>query len=151
MEQRRNATGRLALAVLITLAGCSGSATTTDGKTGVDYKAVRAMAGMYHSYLAQHSNQAPKDEQAFRDYLQTQEENLTRAGLTVDKMFLSPRSGKPLKWVYGRPPTNSTTIGIMIVGYEADAENNQRVVIGLLGESMSIDEARFRAAFPNAK
>jgi hypothetical protein len=141
---------RLGLVVLISLAGCSHAASTTDQKTGVDYKLVSAMANLYNSYLGEHNGQAPKDEQSFRQFLQTKDEVLTKEGLTVDKMFVSPRNDKPLKWVYGKPPAASS-LGITVIGYEAEPTDGQRMIFGARGEYQLIDEAKFHSALPNAK
>ena len=50
------------------------------------------MSSVYDGYLREHNGQPPKDEQAFREYLQSKEEDLAKDGLSVDKMFTSPRS-----------------------------------------------------------
>jgi hypothetical protein len=150
MKQRWNAKCRLGLAVLIALAGCSRAATTAEDKSVVDYKLTSVMANLYNGYLGEHSGQPPKDEQPFRQFLQTKEEILTKSGLTVDKMFVSPRNGKPFNWVYGRPLAAST-IGITMIGYEAEPSDGQRMILGGRGEYQLVDEAKFHAAYPNAK
>jgi hypothetical protein len=117
--------------------------------SAADYTKVRAMGDFYSSYLSDHRGQPPKDEQAFRDYLNTKQDQLKNVGLTVDDMFKSPRGDGPLVWVYGKkPPVGSS--GITYVAYERVPVGDKRLVIGTRGMYEQLDEAQFREAFPNA-
>ena len=71
---------------------------TPSGASG-NQEAIRVMGSTYESYLRERNGQPPKDEKTFRQYLATKQDELAKAGLTVDGMFVSPRSGKPLTWI----------------------------------------------------
>jgi hypothetical protein len=127
-------------------AGCGSKSASS---SGADYSKVRAMGDFYSEYLADHRGQPPKDEQAFRDYLNTKQEQLKNVGLTVDDMFKSPRGEGPLAWVYGKkPPVGSS--GITYVAYERVPISDKRLVIGARGMYEQLDEAQFRKVFPDA-
>jgi hypothetical protein len=136
--------------MLLALSGCGssgGAETSPDG----DYSKVRTMIGFYEGYLSDHRGQAPANEQAFRDYLNSKQENLQKAGITVDQMFVSPREGKPLKWAYGKKPPVLKQNNMTCYAYEADPVAGKRLVIGARGMSAEIDESQFQTLFPNTK
>ena len=139
----------LAIAAL-TMIGCSGAGegeTKTSDKLNIRH--VRAMASNYSLYLADHRSQPPPDEQAFRRYLATKQESLEKSGLTIEEMFVSPRSGGPLVWVYGAVPP-SGRLGAYLA-YEQSPVDGKRLVIANLGMFEEVDEAQFRAVFPNVQ
>ena len=131
-------------ALLAGLAGCGGGST---GTSAVDYTKIRALADMYGAYVADHRNQPPPNEQAFRDYLGTKQEYMQRAGITVDAMFVSPRNGEPIQWVYGRkPPAGGYET---YIAYEKTPVDGKWLAITARGTYQEMDEAWFRKVFPN--
>jgi hypothetical protein len=130
--------------VAIPSAGCGGGASPT---ATVDYASVRAMGEMYGLYQQEHSGQAPKDEQAFREFLASKQEALDRLNLTVDGMFVSPR-GQPLEWVYGSRPPRSP--GGTFFAFEKTAVEGKRLVIGARGMYEEMDDVKFKKLFPKA-
>jgi hypothetical protein len=148
MESRLNGFRWLALALLVAGGGCRQSVPES-ASGGLDSKVGRAMEGFYNAYLDAHNNQPPKDEQAFRQFLETKQDFLTKSGLTTDKMFASPRNGKPLKWVYGKPQKSSD--GITLLAYEAEPADGTRLILGTRGMLDIMDEAKFHGIFPNAR
>jgi hypothetical protein len=141
----RLATAIVVVATALAPAGCGRGAKQAE----VDYTKVRAMGDFYSSYIAEHRGQPPKDEQAFRGYLATKEEQLNKAGLTVDEMFTSPRGSGPIVWVYGKKPPQSSS-GTSYFGYEKSTVDGKRLVIGSRGSYEHLDDTQFRKAFPNA-
>lgn len=132
---------------MLALAGCGGGGS---GEAPVaDYGRTRAMGGFYEAYLSAQRGQPPANEQVFRDFLNTKQENLQKAGLTIDAMFVSPRNGKPLTWVYGKVLPKDPKSGITYFAYESEPEDGKRLVIGGRGVYEEMDEARFRSVFPN--
>ena len=107
------------------------------------------MSGFYETYMQERNGQAPPDEQAFRKYIEDQPDRLERYGLTVDKMFVSPRNGAPIQWVFGKVPSAGRA-GMVIIAYETEPTNGERLVLATRGMSKSMNEADFRAVFPNA-
>jgi hypothetical protein len=142
----------LVIAVGVTAAslGCSKSA-PAKLSSGADYRVIRAMGSVYGGYLRDHGGQPPKDEQAFREYLQSKEEDLTRMGLTVDQMFASPRSSdSSFQWVYGKLPPKSQ-MGANYFGYEKDPVDGTRLVIASRGMYEVMDDSKFNTVFSKAK
>ena len=135
------------VAIVLALAGCGGGGGTRVAG-GIDFTKARAMPGLYGAYLREHKNQPPPNEQAFRDYLGTKQEALERAGLSLEAMFVSPRNGQPLVWIFGRKlPTGQG--GMEFIAYEKTPVDGKRLVIATRGMFEEMDEARFRTVFPN--
>lgn len=138
------------LFVLFTLAwvGCGGSG-SGGSSTRVDLQSVRARSDMYSGYLASHKSQPPKDEAAFRQFLTSEQARLEKAGLTVDEMFVSPRSSEPMTWVYAKRPPNAG--GITVYAYESNPVDGQRLLMGDRGVYILMDELEFKRALPDAR
>ena len=142
----------LFIAAIVTVAslGCSRSA-PTNLSSGADYRVVRAMSSVYDAYLRENSGQPPKDEHAFREYLQSKEEDLAKDGLSVDKMFTSPRSNDiSIQWAYGKLAPKGP-MGMSYCGYEKDPVDGKRLVIGTRGMYEVMDDNKFQATFSKAK
>ena len=106
------------------------------------------MTTVYSEYLGEHRDQAPANEQSFREYLATKQDRLAKSNLTVDEMFQSPRGGS-LTWVYGRTPP-SGPLGVYFA-FEQAPTDGKRLAIANLGMYEEMDEAKFRTTFPGAK
>jgi hypothetical protein len=133
---------------VIVSVGCGGAGPTA--KTSDAYDTLSKMAPFYGQYLIKHNGKPPADEKAFREFLNSKQDELAKAGLTVDKMFVSPRNGEPFEWVYGKvPPPNAG--GMTYLGYESTDVGGKRFVFMSRGGQQEIDAAEFHNAFPNAK
>jgi len=139
------------LCAVLTLAGCGSSSGGAETGPDIDYSKVRIMVGFYEGYLREHRGQPPANEQALRDFLNGKQENFQKAGITVDQMFVSPRDGMPLKWVYSRTPPVWRQNNMTCYAYEAEPVAGKRLVIGGRGMSAEIDDSQFRIQFPNTK
>jgi hypothetical protein len=106
------------------------------------------MTGFYEGYLRENRNQPPANEQAFRDFLNSKQENFQKAGVTIEQLFVSPRDGKPLKWVYGKKPPIWREINMTCYAYEAEPVGGKRLVLGGRGMTVELDEAQFKQVFP---
>jgi hypothetical protein len=138
----------LVAAVSLAVAGC-GSSGSASSEEIADYGKVRMMIGFYEGYLKDHRGQSPANQQAFRDYLSSKHDNLEAAGITLDQMFLSPRDGKPMQWVYGRRPPVLRQNNMTCYAYETEPVAGKHLVIGGRGMSAEVDESQFRTLFPN--
>jgi len=139
----------LTLPLVFALVGCNSSGTSPQATGKVDYKTVRTMADLYAAYLGSNGDQPPPDEQAFRQFLQTKQSNLERAGLTIEQMFVSPRNGEPLEWVY-RGPLPTTDNGMTVFAYEKSSADGKRLVIARRGMYQVMDQAEFDRAIARA-
>lgn len=131
------------------LAGCSGGVKDAKPDTG-DTGAIRAMSAAYGEYLQEHRNTPPKNEEEFRSFLATRQEELQESGLTIDEVFESPRNGEAFEWVYGRRPP-AGPMGMMFIGYEKTPVDGKRLVIATRGMHELMDGAKFRSVFPDAE
>jgi hypothetical protein len=104
---------------------------------------------LYDDCCRANGGKAPADEQAFRQYLATRQTRLDEAGLTVDDLFTSPRTGGPIQWVYGTTPPTSRETGLVYIGYEKEPVDGKRLVIAMRGISQEMDDAKFRTLFPD--
>ena len=127
--------------LLVAAAGCGGGGKSDSG-AGDKLKRVRTMGDLYVAHLAEHKN-APADEAAWRAFLDTKQTELEAAGLTVDAMFVSPRDGAPLIWVYGKAPKNQ--FGLTIVAFEQAPVDGRRFVVATNGMTDNVEESRFQA------
>jgi hypothetical protein len=103
---------------------------------------------MYARYLGDHRNTPPPDEAAFRKFVTDHPEYLESSKVTVDEIFVSPRTGQPFRWAYGRKPLVDK-YGATYYGYEASPTDNKRLVIADRG-FREIEESQFRESFPDA-
>jgi hypothetical protein len=132
---------------LLAFAGCSRSTPPTAAPTGAPLK---EYASFYEEFLRTHKNQPPANEQEFRAFLETKQDQLAAAGLSMESMFQSPRDGAPLTWVYGRkPPVGG--YGETYVAYETTPVDGKTLVVGLHGTQVQMDDAWFRRVFPQAR
>jgi hypothetical protein len=139
----------VAAAYMVAVIGCSGRNGDTTDAAGIDFRPIRRMTDVYSAYLAEHRNQAPPNEQAFREFVDANQELLSRYELTAEQMFVSPRDGGPLVWVYGKQPPTSR-LGACFA-YEKNSVDGKRLVLASRGMYEEIDESQFRALFPNAQ
>jgi hypothetical protein len=140
------------LAFVSLLVGCGQSGGSASLRTAAgNYHTIRALETYYLDYQEKHKGQPPKDEQAFREFLATKEASLAKDGLTVDKMFVSPRNGEPLAWVYGKAlPVGPQ--GKSYIAWEAKpSDDGKRFVLAAGGMYEIMDEAKFHAAVPSAQ
>lgn len=145
---RRSSIALAAAVLAVTLAGCGRGGSSSHG--GLSTATVSARTNLYNAYMAAHKGQPPKSEADFRQYLETQKARLEQAGLTVDQVFISPRSGEQLVWVYGRQPPRAAA-GLTILGYEKNSLEGQRLVVGARGMHLMIDETQFKRLFPDTQ
>jgi hypothetical protein len=139
--------GALLAVMMLALGGCAGGSSAKG--PAVDSNRLRMMAGFYEGYLGNHRNQPPPNEHAFRDYLTSKQESLQKAGLTVGDMFVSPRNGMPIQWVYGRRLPFVRQKDMTCYGYEKEPVDGKRLVVGGRGMFEELDETQFRSVFPN--
>jgi hypothetical protein len=133
---------------LLSVVACTKNSTITGEPPAADYGRVRTMSSFYEGYLREHGNQPPPSEQAFREYLNTKQENLQKAGLKIEEMFLSPRNAKPLQWAFGQKVPYYRQNNMACYAYETEPVGGKRLVIGNRGMFVELDETNFRSVFP---
>ena len=140
----------LEAALLVLLVGCGqGGRPAAIHTAAGDYRTIRALETFYSDYEAKHKGHPPKDEQAFREFLTSKQDDLAKEGLTVERVFVSPRNGENLAWVYGKPLPPSSS-GTNYVAWETKSSDGKRLVIAAGGIYELMDAAKLHAAIPNA-
>ena len=137
------------VSVLIFLAGCGSSGGPVRTQGG-DYAAIRKLEVYYDDYVGTHGNQPPKDEQSFREFLNSKQESLKGDGITVDTMFVSPRNGEPLVWLYGKTAVAGPG-GMIYIAYEKSSTDGKHLVLASGGRFEVVDDAKFHSLFPDVK
>jgi len=142
------------LASLLLAAGCGGGVSPTGGDA--DFKTRRSMstlASFYGDYLSAHGA-PPKDEAAFRAFLQERSKQIERMKIGgVDGLLKSPRDGQPLVVVYGKriaPPDSPNTPW---AAYEQMGVDGKRMGAQVRGEirELTADEIAKIQATPARK
>jgi hypothetical protein len=128
------------LLLVVATVGCGGG--KGGGNVADKMKKVRTMGDLYVAHLAEQKG-APADEAAWRAFLDGKQTELQAAGLTVDEMFVSPRDGAPLTWVYGKTPKSQ--FGLTIVAYEQTPVDGRRFTVATNGMADYVEETRFQA------
>jgi hypothetical protein len=135
-------------------AGCGGGVSPTGGDA--DFKTRRSMstlASFYGDYLSAHGA-PPKDEAAFRAFLQERSKQIERMNIGgVDGLLKSPRDGQPLVVVYGKriaPPDSPNTPW---AAYEQKGVDGKRMGAQVRGEirELTADEIAKLQATPASK
>ncbi len=110
---------------------------------------LRLVAVLYSQYLAAHDGQAPRDDEEFREYVQSLGPGvLRRAGLSgLDDLFMSTRDGRPfaIKCLNEEWPLDG------IIAYEQAGAIGTRFVAAELGRVSEITEADFQTRLNDRK
>ncbi|MBX3433683.1 MAG: hypothetical protein KF847_10215 [Pirellulales bacterium] len=135
-----------AAATLLLVVGCADA----PPEASVDYATLRTMSAFYGAYCRDRHAASPQSEEAFRAYLAEKETDLQQAGLSADKMFISPRNGGHMQWVYGSvPPTGPS--GMSYIAFETSPSDGKRLVIMSRGAFDLIDDSEFHSIFADAQ
>jgi hypothetical protein len=135
--------------LLIGLVGCGGGGDTSGGVEVEDVQSFRSASMLYDKYQKEHRGKTPPDEQAFRAFIESQQEILQRINKTADDLLKSPRTGEPLVFVYGKKPPMGPG-GMTYFAYEKTPVDGRRLVIASRGFYEEMDEAQFKKFFPDA-
>ena len=129
------------------LAGCTSDAASGSG--GSVYKAVRDMGVLFNQFMTEHGGKPPQNEQEFRSFLAGKQSVLEALNLTVDGMFVSPRNGAPIRWVYGRKPPQGPQ-GMTFIAYENAPVDGKYFVLAMNGMHAELNEIEFKRLFSAA-
>lgn len=104
----------LVAACLLALVGCSQGDPLTSGSLDRQTRIVLNLcSNFYDEFLRSHGGAPPKDQEAFRAYMESRREDLARYNVKeLDQLLVSPRDGKPFLFVVGKrvaPPNSPGT------------------------------------------
>lgn len=128
----------LALVASATWLGCGGGVSPTGGDA--DFQTRRRMgtvASFYGDFITA-NGAPPKDEAAFRAFLDERSAGLKRMNISsVDELLTSPRDGQPLVIVYGKKHAPADSPGTPWAAVEQTGVDGKRMAAQVRG---SVDE-----------
>ena len=131
-------------ACLMAITGCSQgdpfNSGSNDRKTRI---VMNLLSVFYGEYLDSHQGRPPKDNDAFREYLETRTEDLNRYNLqSIDQLMTSPRDGQPLLIVCGKRLAPVDSPGTPWAAYEQQGIDGVKMAVQVRGgvQDLSADE-----------
>ena len=136
---------RRPFAVLV-LFSCLASGCGSDAEDPPSYSLaeLRALGQLYGAYVSRHGG-LPSD----RDGLSAFAAQMT--GNDIEKIALSPRDGRPLVLLFGRPVGSSEQDGFPWVAYEQSEVAGTRLAVTSRGGVYELNAEQFQQAFPDAE
>jgi hypothetical protein len=125
-----------AVALLLGLAatlGCGGVSPTGGGDDFQTRRLLGQVATFYGDFLAERGA-PPKDEAAFRAFLQERSQQLERMKLDVDSLLTSPRDGQPFVVVYGKRVAPAASPNTPWAAYEQTGVDGKRLAAQVRGQ-----------------
>jgi len=138
----------LAVAVLAQL-GCGGSPAAPTGADRQVRAAMTVLSQQYGAYATEHNGTPPKDEAAFRGYLQSRLEDLSIYNVkSPDDLLVKGRDGQPLQIVYGAKMSIADRPEYIWAAYEQTGVGGKRLASDSRGGVYELDAAEFNKQLP---
>jgi hypothetical protein len=103
----------------------------------------------YGRYLVDHNDAPPKDEAAFRAYLESQMTRLKSYGVKqVDDLLKSPRDGQPLTIVCGQRIAAPDQPDLVWAAFEQTGVDGKRLACNVRGGVEELDATAFQQRIP---
>jgi hypothetical protein len=150
---------RLLILVLLGISCCFGCETAPETSAASNSE-LKQLGTQYMDFFRA-QNKAPADESELKEFITATMTDVKREilGITdINKLFISPRDGKPFVVRYGltvsrAPPDGSTTSAVNgdIVAYEAEGKGGYRHVITSMGQLTQLSNEELEALVPGAQ
>jgi hypothetical protein len=132
------------------LAGCGGgnpgNLSDRDRETSV---ILRIVALQYGDYLTSHGGAPPKDQTAFRKYLDARLDDLAAYNVkSSDEILTSPRDGQPLVIVCGKRIASPDAPESPWAAYEQTGVDGKRMAVSIRGGSYELTPEEFARQVP---
>jgi hypothetical protein len=132
------------MAVFIAFWGCSPGNELLSGSSDRQTRIVmNVLSIFYGEYLESHQGQAPKSNDDFRNYLESDPEKLNRYKIEqLDQLLISPRDGLPLVIVCGKRIAPRDAQGTPWAAYEKTGVDGIKMAVQVRGgvHEISSDE-----------
>jgi hypothetical protein len=139
---RRDVLIHAALALAVTVAGCSGGAPSSEKQL----PHAKAIAVLYFKAVST-LGRAPKSEAEFKQVISQGTVDFDVLGVsTVDELFVSDRDNEPLVIIYGESSKGASP---GVVAYEQTGKDGKRLVATNNGQVVEADAARFGQLVPS--
>jgi hypothetical protein len=145
----RRTAALLALTASVACVGCGGKAKLGNDDVQQTYRAMSAIATFYGRYLEAHGGAPPKNEEAFRKYLEANATSLKDRFQfeDVEKLLSTTRDGKPLAVVYGKVAPQSDG-GSPWAVYEQTGVDGIRLAAPVRGGAVELTSEEFQRELP---
>jgi hypothetical protein len=140
MDDRKRHVRIGAAALLLGLAatlGCGGVSPTGGGDDFQTRRMLGLVATFYGDFLSERGA-PPKDEAAFRAFLQERSQRLERMKLDVDTLLTSPRDGQPFIIVYGKRVAPRDSPNTPWAAYEQTGVDGKRLAAQVRGQIVEL-------------
>jgi hypothetical protein len=127
----------LALLASAILAGCGGGVSPTGGDADFQTRRRMSMVASFYGDFLSANGVPPKDEAAFRAFLEERSVILKRMNLDVNELLTSPRDGQPLVIVYGKKLAPADSPGTPWATIEQTGVDGKRMAAQVRG---AVDE-----------
>ena len=131
-------TATLVLGGLLSITGCGRGNPVAKGTNRETRVRLNVLATFYIDYLNSHRGRPPADIEAFREFLQSQAEDLKAYKKThkvdgVEELLTSARDDQPFIIVCGKPIEISHSPGNLWAAYEQTGVDGKRMAVRLQG------------------
>ena len=141
---------RVAAAILLATAGCRSRVENVPAMESN----LRPLALFYGQFVGQHAGKPPADEEEFREYLDSLSAGeLDAWGVEdVDRLFVSPRDGKPYVVLYGEDALKGPRrfADSPVIAYEQVGMGGRRLVATALGAVEEVDQTMMKDLVPGS-
>jgi hypothetical protein len=138
----------LAAALVVAAATCSGCGGATAGSDDQSRAAMKLLGIEYGRYLAAHGS-PPKDEAAWRAYLESRMSDLSAYGVkSVDDLLGKGRDGQPIQVIYGATVTAPHQTEYPWAAYEQTGVGGQRLAVNVRGGLQELAPDEFSKQVP---
>jgi hypothetical protein len=138
----------VAAGFVLASSGCGGTASPA-GDQGQTKAAMRLLGIQYAQYLGSHNGSPPKDEAAWRSYLEAHMNELSPYGVkSVDDLLKSQRDGQPLVVVYGKAVPVPEQVDLTWTAYEQTGVGGKRLVCNTRGGVAELSAEDFGKLVP---
>ncbi len=130
---------------LTTSVGCGGSKPV--GPTTVDEAQVKVLGILYGKFLGTTRGRAPKDQQQFVDYLNSNRPSWEKIVDSPEQLLTSPRDGQPFVVLYGEAYKGQPNSATPWMAYERDGFDGKKQLINIRGAVSEMDAAEISSLF----
>lgn len=136
----RFASAVIAILVLSVCAGC-GSKPSEAPDAALTH--MKVLGKIYGKMVSQQRGSYPQDETAFVAYLEQMPENWNKLAPSAKQFLSSPRSGEPLKILYGTEVKEPSEGGFPWIAFETTPVDGMRLIVNAQGTVELVDDQKF--------
>ena len=110
---------------------------------------MKVLGKLYGRMTSQQRGAYPRNEAAFIAYLEREPANWNKLAPSAKQFLSSPRSGEPLRILYGAEVKDPVEGGFPWIAYESSPLDGQRLIVNAQGLVEFVDNQKFGQLVPN--